>query len=55
MPQPPSSGKARASALVEANRRAVINGVALQVQPPIPFGSSAKAKRSLLSRFFRPD
>jgi protein-tyrosine phosphatase len=48
-------GEARASALVEANPRAVINGEALEVPPPIPFGSSAKAKRSLLSRFFRPN
>jgi protein-tyrosine phosphatase len=45
-------GADRASALVEDNPRAVINGEALQVAPPIPFGSSAKSKRSFFSRFF---
>lgn len=45
-------GDERASALVEANPRAVINGENLQVLPPIPFRSAAKPKRSFLSRFF---
>jgi protein-tyrosine phosphatase len=45
-------GAERAAALVEANPRAVINGEALQVPPPIPFGSSTRPKRSLFSRFF---
>jgi len=45
-------GIERARALVEANPRAVINGESIQVAPPIPFGSSAKAKRPFFSRFF---
>jgi protein-tyrosine phosphatase len=45
-------GKERAEALVETNPRAVINGEQLHVPQPIPFGSSATAKRSLFSRFF---
>ena len=45
-------GPDRALALVEANPRAVINGEALQVPPPIPFGSSAKPKRFSFARFF---
>ena len=45
-------GKEGAAALVETNPRAVINGEALQVMPPISFGSSARSKRSLFSRFF---
>ncbi|MBI4475305.1 MAG: hypothetical protein HY646_21760 [Acidobacteria bacterium] len=45
-------GAARARALVEDNPRAAINGEALQAPPPIPFGSSAKPKRSFFSRFF---
>jgi protein-tyrosine phosphatase len=45
-------GEARATALVDANPRAVINGEGLHVLPPIPFGSAPKAKRSFFSRFF---
>ena len=45
-------GKDRASALVEANPRAVINGEPLHVPPPIPFGCSAGKTRSFFSRFF---
>jgi protein-tyrosine phosphatase len=46
-------GADRARALVEDNPRAVINGDALQPGPPLPFGSSQKPRRSLLSRLFR--
>ena len=45
-------GEDRARALVLDNPRAVINGEAVQVQPPIHLGSSAKPKRSFFSRFF---
>jgi protein-tyrosine phosphatase len=45
-------GEKRAEALVESNPRAVINGEALQVPAPIPFGSRSQKKRSLFSRFF---
>ena len=45
-------GEERAAALVEANPRAVVNGEALQVSPPVPFEKSAKPKRTFLSRFF---
>jgi len=44
-------GAEAAEALVEANPRAVIEGEALQILPPIPFGSS-KPKRSFFARFF---
>ena len=47
-------GPERARALVEDNPRAAINGKALQVAPPIPFGSKEKPKRSFFSRFFYP-
>jgi len=46
-------GEDRARALVYGNPLAVVNGEALQVQPPIPFESSAKSKRSFLSRLFQ--
>jgi len=45
-------GKERARALVYDNPRAVVNGEAFQVQPPLPFKSSGKPQRSFLSRFF---
>lgn len=45
-------GEARARKLVYDNPLAVINGKALQLEPPIPFGSTAQAKRSFFSRFF---
>ena len=45
-------GADRALALVETNPRAAINGEALQVPPPVPFGSSEKTKPSFFSRFF---
>jgi len=45
-------GTERATALVEANPRAVINGEVLRISPPISFKSSVKPKRSLFSRFF---
>jgi protein-tyrosine phosphatase len=45
-------GPDRARALVEDNPRAVINGEALQVPPPLPFGSAMRPKRSLFSRLF---
>jgi protein-tyrosine phosphatase len=45
-------GAERASALVNANPRAVINGELLQVRPPIPFGSAPRARRSFLARLF---
>jgi protein-tyrosine phosphatase len=45
-------GPDRARALVEDNPRAVINGEALRVSPPVPFGSASGQKRSFLSRMF---
>jgi protein-tyrosine phosphatase len=45
-------GPDRARALVEDNPRAVINGEALSVSPPIPFGSMSRQKRSFFSRMF---
>jgi len=45
-------GEEHAAALVETNPRAVINGEVLHAPPPIPFGSSAKSKRSFFARFF---
>jgi protein-tyrosine phosphatase len=45
-------GERAARALVEENPLAAVNGKALQVPPPIPFGSSARPKRSFFSRFF---
>jgi protein-tyrosine phosphatase len=45
-------GPERAAALVEGNPRAVINGEALAISPPISFKSSVKPKRSFFSRFF---
>jgi len=45
-------GEDRAQKLVEDNPRAVINGEALQVEPPIPYGISARPKRSFFARFF---
>ncbi len=45
-------GPDQARALVEDNPRAVINGEALRVSPPIAFGSPAKQKRSFFSRMF---
>jgi protein-tyrosine phosphatase len=45
-------GPDRARALVEDNPRAVINGEALRVSPPIPFGSLSRQKRSFFSRMF---
>ena len=45
-------GSEAASALVETNPRAVIEGRAVRVMPPIPFGSGTKSKRSFFSRFF---
>ena len=45
-------GPDQARALVEDNPRAVINGEALRVSPPIAFGSQAKQKRSFFSRMF---
>ena len=45
-------GPDRARKLVYDNPLAVINGKALQVEPPMPFGSAAKQKRSFFSRFF---
>jgi protein-tyrosine phosphatase len=46
-------GEERATALVEDNPRAVINGEALRVPPPVPFRTNERPKRSFLSRFFR--
>lgn len=45
-------GEERARKLVVDNPLAAINGKALQVEPPIPFGPAAKPKRSFFSRFF---
>jgi protein-tyrosine phosphatase len=45
-------GPERARALVEDNPRAAINGKALQVEPPTPFGSKTSSKRSFFSRLF---
>ena len=45
-------GADRARKLVYDNPLAVVNGKALQPEPPIPFGSAAKQKRSFFSRFF---
>ena len=45
-------GEDRARALVHDNPLAVVNGEALQVQPPIPFESSA-TKRSFFSRLLQ--
>jgi protein-tyrosine phosphatase len=45
-------GREAATALVESNPRAVINGEPLRVTPPVPFKSSTKSKRSFFSRFF---
>jgi len=45
-------GDERAHKLVEDHPRAVINGEALQVEPPVPYGPAAKPKRSFFSKFF---
>jgi len=45
-------GSEAAAALVDANPRAVIDGRAVRVTPPTPFGSGTKPKRSFFSRFF---
>jgi protein-tyrosine phosphatase len=45
-------GEAVARKLVDDNPRAVINGEPLQFEPPIPYGSPPKPKRSFFSRFF---
>jgi protein-tyrosine phosphatase len=45
-------GPDRARELVLDNPRAVINGEALRVPPPVPFGSPSKQKRSFFSRMF---
>ncbi len=45
-------GVEKASKLVEDNPRAVINGESLHLDPPIPYGSPGRAKRSFISRFF---
>jgi protein-tyrosine phosphatase len=45
-------GGQAAHALVEDNPRAVIEGKPLEVAPPFPFTTTAKAKRSFFSRFF---
>ena len=45
-------GAGRARNLVYDNPLAVVNGRALQLEPPIPFGSAAKPKRPFFSRFF---
>jgi protein-tyrosine phosphatase len=46
-------GEVPARALVWDNPLAVVNGEALQVQPPIPFQSRAKPKRSFFSRLLQ--
>jgi len=45
-------GRERAHALVNDNPRAVVNSEGFVVDPPVPFGSSGKPKRSFISRFF---
>lgn len=45
-------GAARARKLVYDNPLAVVNGEAPQLDPPTPFGSADKPKRSFFSRFF---
>ena len=45
-------GEELARTLVEDNPRAVIEGRALQLPPPIPFEAATRAKRSFFSRFF---
>jgi protein-tyrosine phosphatase len=45
-------GEERARKLVEDNPRAVVNGELIALEPPIPYGTTAKPKRSFFSRFF---
>jgi protein-tyrosine phosphatase len=45
-------GPEAATALVESNPWAVINGEPLRIAPPVPFKSSTKSKRSFFSRLF---
>jgi protein-tyrosine phosphatase len=46
-------GPEQAKALVEDNPRAVINGEALHVAPPLPFGGPGQPKKSFFSRLFK--
>jgi protein-tyrosine phosphatase len=46
-------GEDRARKLVEDHPRAVINSETLAVEPPIPFGTASRPKRSFFSRFFK--
>lgn len=46
-------GPERATALVEANPRAVIDGEPLHVAPPIPFGGAGRPKKTFFSRLFK--
>ena len=47
-------GADSARKLVYDNLLAAVNGKALQLEPPVPFESAAKQKRSFCSRFFWP-
>jgi protein-tyrosine phosphatase len=46
-------GPQKARALVEDNPLAVINGEALRVEPPIPFGRANQEKKGFFSRLFQ--